>query len=91
MPAKASGGFPDLASHPAEAIVAEAAEAGIVNGYPDSTFRPDAPVTRAEYIKLLVASGPGISSGGRSSATPVATGWKRQAICAPPVGTGLWM
>ncbi|MEW5936086.1 MAG: S-layer homology domain-containing protein [Bacillota bacterium] len=56
-----------MAGHPAEAIVAEAAEAGIVNGYPDGTFRPDTPVTRAEYIKLLVAAGrlrPGNCIGG---------------------------
>lgn len=47
--------------------MAEAAEAGIVNGYPDGTFRPDTPVTRAEYIKLLVAAGrlrPGNCIGG---------------------------
>ena len=27
--------------------------AGIVNGYPDGTFRPDAPITRAEMAKMI--------------------------------------
>ena len=27
--------------------------AGIVNGYPDGTFRPNAPITRAEMVKII--------------------------------------
>uniref|UniRef100_UPI00157FC66E S-layer homology domain-containing protein n=1 Tax=Paenibacillus koleovorans TaxID=121608 RepID=UPI00157FC66E len=28
--------------------------AGIMDGYPDQTFRPDAPITRAEFAKMIV-------------------------------------
>jgi hypothetical protein len=33
--------------------VAYMAGAGAVNGYPDGTFRPDAPITRAEFAAIL--------------------------------------
>lgn len=55
--ADAPAPFPDLAGHWAAPLVAQAVQAGFVNGYPDGNFRPDAPVTRAEYIKLLVTAG----------------------------------
>lgn len=34
--------------------VSAAVEAGIVNGYPDGSFRPDAPVTREELAAMLI-------------------------------------
>lgn len=27
---------------------------GVINGFPDDTFRPDGPVTRAQFVKMLV-------------------------------------
>ncbi len=33
--------------------VSTMSSAGIVNGYPDGTFRPDAPITRAEMAKMI--------------------------------------
>jgi uncharacterized membrane protein YgcG len=41
-------------SSPYAPYIAGAASLGIVRGYPDGTFRPDRPVTRAEAAKLLV-------------------------------------
>ena len=31
-------------------------EVGVVVGYPDGTYKPDIPVTRAEFAKILVFS-----------------------------------
>lgn len=46
--------FPDVpAGHWAAEVVSFAAEEGWVSGYPDGTFRPDAPVSRAEAVKIL--------------------------------------
>lgn len=44
--------------------------AGVVNGYPDGTFRPDGSVTVAEAVKLLVLSA------GYSEQTDPAKDWK---------------
>lgn len=47
-------GFPDVpANHWAAGAVVYAVEAGWVSGYPDGTFRPEQPVSRAEAVKLI--------------------------------------
>lgn len=48
--------FADLSGHWAAADIKVLIERGIVNGYPDGTFRPDAPVTRAEIAKIFTAA-----------------------------------
>lgn len=48
--------YPDLAGHWSQAEVEAATQAGWVSGYPDGTFRPDAQVSRAEFVKLLLAA-----------------------------------
>ncbi|MBD2868701.1 S-layer homology domain-containing protein [Paenibacillus arenilitoris] len=40
----------------AKQAVAHAASAGIVKGYPDGTFRPDAEITRAEMAAMIAAA-----------------------------------
>ncbi len=45
--------FTDTAGHWAGADIEAMAAAGVVNGYDDGSFRPDAPVTRAEFAKIL--------------------------------------
>ena len=42
--------FHDTEGHWAEHQIAEALAKGLVTGYPDGTFKPDQPVTRAELI-----------------------------------------
>ncbi|MCA9370787.1 MAG: S-layer homology domain-containing protein [Candidatus Peregrinibacteria bacterium] len=37
-------------------IIYAAAQKGIVEGYPDGTFQPDAPVNRAEALKILLTA-----------------------------------
>lgn len=55
-PALAFPSFPDLRGHWSEAEVLRAAEIGFVRGYPDGSFRPESPVTRAEYLKMLAGA-----------------------------------
>ncbi|XID94912.1 S-layer homology domain-containing protein [Paenibacillaceae bacterium WGS1546] len=45
--------FTDTAGHWAEKQIGRAAALGIVSGYPDGSFRPNNPVTRAEFIVML--------------------------------------
>ena len=52
------GAFKDTRGHWAEKYIATAVKAGIVSGYSDKSFKPDAPVTREEAAKIIaVASG----------------------------------
>jgi hypothetical protein len=46
----------DLEGHWSQAEVENAIERGFVDGYPDGTFRPDNPITRAEFAKMLCAA-----------------------------------
>ena len=46
--------FLDMAGHWAEEAVRQAVAKGMVAGYPDGTFRPDHPITRAEFTVMLV-------------------------------------
>jgi len=50
----AAPAFLDIAGHWAEQDILVAVEKGFVAGYPDGTFRPDNPVTRAEFVTMLV-------------------------------------
>ena len=45
--------FSDIAGHWAEPSIIKASELGLVQGYSNSTFRPQQQVTRAEFITLL--------------------------------------
>ncbi|MBA2133858.1 S-layer homology domain-containing protein [Capillibacterium thermochitinicola] len=47
------GQFPDAKGHWAENYIAALAEAKIITGYPDGSFKPEAPVTRAEMVVML--------------------------------------
>jgi uncharacterized lipoprotein YddW (UPF0748 family) len=48
--------FSDIQTHWARSLIAALAQRGIVRGFPDQTFRPDRPVTRAEFAVLTQAS-----------------------------------
>lgn len=45
--------FSDIDEHWAKSYILDAAEKGIISGYPDGTFLPDNPVTRAEFTKMV--------------------------------------
>jgi len=44
--------FSDMAGHWGRGYVEMAAELGLVQGFPDGTFKPDQPVTRAELVVI---------------------------------------
>lgn len=45
--------FHDTTSHAANVYIQKFADKGFINGYPDGTFRPDNPITRAEVAMIL--------------------------------------
>ena len=50
---QAAVSFTDISRHWAASYIKKAAEYGIINGYSDKTFRPDASITRAEFTKMV--------------------------------------
>ncbi|MDD2302075.1 MAG: S-layer homology domain-containing protein [Eubacteriales bacterium] len=54
--AAGSSSFSDMAGHWADKYVAYAVSLGIINGYPDNTFKADNTVSYDEAAKMLVAS-----------------------------------
>lgn len=50
---KGTSKFKDVRGHWAEATVNAVNQLGIVNGYSDGTFKPDAKITRAEIVAIL--------------------------------------
>ncbi len=48
--------FSDIGSNWAEDYVDSLVERGAINGFPDNTFRPNAPVTRAQVVKIILLS-----------------------------------
>ncbi len=73
VPVVAATQLSDISGHWAEAVILKLVEKGYVNGYPDGTFLPNNPVTRAEFVKI-VSGVLGITpaSGGTSSFPDVA-------------------
>jgi hypothetical protein len=50
------GTFSDVQGHWAQAEIQTAIDQGWVDGYPDGTFRPNATITRAEFVKMLLSA-----------------------------------
>jgi len=50
--AEAAAAPGDIEGHPAQGIIEIWLSEGLVNGFEDGTFRPDNPVTRAEFVAL---------------------------------------
>ena len=51
---QAEDAFTDLAGHPDRADILKAVQAGLFGGYPDGSFKPDSPSTRAEVVAVLI-------------------------------------
>lgn len=74
--------FTDIAGHWAEDYIMRAVEKGFVSGYPDGTFKPNHPVTRAEYTVMLAGA---LKLEGDGSALTFTDhdrigGWAKQAV-----------
>ncbi|WP_236013309.1 S-layer homology domain-containing protein [Paenibacillus glycanilyticus] len=75
-----SASFQDTASHWASKDLSLGAKLGIINGYPDGSFRPDASVTRAEFSTLVVkAFALRLENGGKEF-EDTQTSWARDSI-----------
>jgi hypothetical protein len=73
----------DISGHWAEKAIREGAAAGLVDGYPDGTFRPDHPVTRAEFATMLhrMLAWPKGADAGFNDQADIAS-WASEAVSA---------
>jgi arabinogalactan endo-1,4-beta-galactosidase len=46
--------FSDITGHWAEVTIKEAVKRGVISGYPEGTFRPNATIIRAEFVTMLM-------------------------------------
>jgi len=52
--ANTAAAFGDTASHWASTYIEEMVAAGYINGYSDGSFQPNRPITRAEFLSILM-------------------------------------
>lgn len=91
--------FADIAGHWAEEDVKRAAALGIVGGYEDGTFRPDAGLTRAQFAAILwrqsgrpaaESAAPFTDTGGLSGEFQAAVAWAHEKGLAEGTGPGVF-
>lgn len=72
----------DIQGHWAQPCIEQLAQRRIINGYTDGSFKPNAPVTRAEYAAMLDTAFPdalAVRTGGKFADVP-SSHWASQAI-----------
>lgn len=79
--ASAASKFTDVDGHWGQSYVDYYTEKGVVNGYPDGTFRPDDKITRAEAAQVLLNYFKFTGKGAGFSDVP-ATAWYYNAVLA---------
>lgn len=85
--AAASGAFSDVAGTAYEDAAAALSEAGILTGFPDGTFRPDAGITRAQACTMITKAFPELGGAAEVSFPDVAEdSWAAKYIGACVAG-----
>lgn len=64
--------YSDAGNHPMAGYIGGALKAGLMNGYPDGTFRPDAQITRQEMAVVLTRMLKRYQMAGQASAEAIA-------------------
>jgi hypothetical protein len=87
----AAGSLLDLAGHWAEGDVTRLVEMGIVSGMGDGTFRPEATLVRAQFLKMLVmARGLPLQPGDPAGFSDTPGHWvSSQGYVAPALGAAI--
>ena len=76
-----SGSFSDVTGHWAEAYIAALASQDIIAGFPDGTFRPSEPVTRAQFAAIVAKAFNPAPQRGATTFSDIRSGyWATQVI-----------
>lgn len=82
FPTSAQGKLSDVQGHWAQGCIEQLAQKKIISGYPDGSFKPGAPVTRAEFAAMIGSAFPNAAEvrKGISFADVPAKYWAKDAI-----------
>ncbi|NRF92861.1 S-layer homology domain-containing protein [Paenibacillus frigoriresistens] len=69
----------DIKGHWAEAGIQALVKAGVIDGYQDGSFRPEAAVTRAEFVSMIVKAFH-LRATGSAGFTDTGSHWAKEAI-----------
>jgi len=73
--------FPDVPGHPYEDAINYVESNGIVEGYPDGTYKPDDLINRAEFTKIIVGAVHGPNQTGDNCFPDVTDQWFASFVC----------
>lgn len=73
--------FPDVPGHPYEDAINYVESNGIVEGYPDGTYKPDDLINRAEFTKIVVGAVFGPNQTGDHCFPDVTDQWFASFVC----------
>lgn len=79
--ASVSIGFHDVPGHPFEPAINYVKGEGIVEGYEDGSYKPDAEINRAEFTKIIVGAVHGAKQEGGNCFPDVKEEWFAPFIC----------
>lgn len=74
--------FPDVSTeHINHTAIAWLSKEGIIQGYPDGTFKPDNPINRAELLKIIVMMKAAVDSNYQNCFPDVTDEWYAKYVC----------
>lgn len=71
--------FKDIAGHWAEKEIQALTAKGLIKGYPDETFKPEQPITRAEFVAMVVRA-LGLEMEGEKTFSDTANHWAKDVV-----------
>jgi len=78
-----TGAFSDTGGHIYDSSIQYVKDQGIVQGYDDGTYKPDNPINRAEFVKIIMESSfDSTVFGGSYCFSDVGSEWFAKYICA---------
>lgn len=80
-PSQTDTNWEDVTGHWAEHAIRMLAQKGWVQGYPDETFRPNEPMTRAEFVSIIIRA-LGLEASGGITFSDTAGHWAEAFVAA---------
>ncbi|MBD3330487.1 hypothetical protein GF354_03070 [Candidatus Peregrinibacteria bacterium] len=81
LPSDEETSFPDIIGHKYEESIKYCRDNKIVNGYSDGTFKPDNPINRAEFTKIIMEATYPDESYGANCFPDVKADWYAKYVC----------